>query len=151
MLHFWSQFVQDRQADRILQKFKSELSHILHHTAHITYCMWICKFFKIVMVLLEVIFKKLSRMSLRFFVLLKIIVSTMPTHWSSLKLVKQHISWWKTPLSKENNFPEIFLGSKTLFFPSLKVIKKLWVIKNPRHTTSRVFQNGQRVCFRFFL
>ena len=33
--------------DRILQEVKSGSSHITYHTSHITYCVWICKFYKI--------------------------------------------------------------------------------------------------------
>ena len=56
---------------------------------------------------------------------------------------------------KSNTFQKLgFLGEirkgKSLFFLS-RVIKKLWVIKNPRQTRWADFLCGQCVCLRFFI
>ena len=58
--------------------------------SHITYCMWICKFYKIVRVILEVPFKiktkKLIQNKFTKYFFMKFILLTMHTCWSSLKL-----------------------------------------------------------------
>ena len=79
------------QWDRVFKQTRSESSHFTRHISHITYCMWVCKFYKIGKVILEVIFKtskKWSRMSLQNVCFMKILVLTKPTQWSSPRLVK---------------------------------------------------------------
>ena len=81
-----------------------------------------------------------------------IIVLPMQTRWSSPYSAKQYISRLNAQLYKNSHFLEKSLNSKKkkLSFLS-KVIKKLWLITNPRHTRWAFFiQNYQCVCTVFW-
>jgi hypothetical protein len=52
---------------RSYKKIKSGTSHILHHTSHITYYVWICKFYKILVINTVVTLKNSSKLILETF------------------------------------------------------------------------------------
>ena len=53
---------------KILQKVKSGTSHIMHHTSDITYCIWIGKFYKILVIKIVVPFNSSFKLILKKFV-----------------------------------------------------------------------------------
>ena len=52
---------------KILQKIKGGTSHITYHTSHITYYIGICKFYKILVIIILVTFNNSSKLILKIF------------------------------------------------------------------------------------
>ena len=105
--------------DNILQKIQSGSSHVTHHTSHITNCMWNCKFYKILRIIVVVHFGKSLRLNRNMFMkyfLIKIIVLTIQIPRSRPELLNLNILWWKTTSSKKLGFAEKSKNFNALVF-----------------------------------
>ena len=126
-----------------LVKIKSGTSPITHHTSHITYYIGIFKFYKILVIKPVVTFNNSSKLILKKFdkyFLMEIITLTIQTHMSCLKLVKTTISRWNKALSEKLGLTQKSWKNLWHYFFSSKVIKKNWVIKNPKTSRSAFFK-----------
>ena len=131
---------------RSYKKIKSGTSHIAHHTSHITYYIWICKFYKILVINTVVTSKNSSKLTLKTF---DEYFDNTNTYGRPKSSQTHHFTL------KQGTFGKVWLNSKIIkkkpkacFF--LKVIKKNWVTKNPKRSRSAFFQNAQRDVLGFF-
>ena len=132
--------------DIILHKIRSGLSLITYHTFHVTYCMLIFKFYKIITVIPEVLIKvSLKILNYRNYCISNIDMLVKSKIGQTTHIIVKISTLWKIIFF--GKFP-IYLNS---IFLSQKVIKKLWVIKNPRLHADRFLYYGRLVFFTFFL
>ena len=86
----------------------------LHHTSHITYCMWNCKFYKRFRIIVVLHFSysiKLILNKILEYMMMEVNVMTLQKHRLSPKLFKPNIQWWKATSLKRLDF----INPKKLF------------------------------------
>ena len=124
-----------------MSNLEHHTSRITHHTSHITNWIWICQFYKILVITivgsfnnsLQLIWKKLTKYQIS-----KIIALPIQMHMSSPTNFNENILRWKENLSEQLGFPDKSRNSKTL----VKNFKSDWTFlsnHNSENITVSVF------------
>ena len=125
----------------------------MYHTSHITYWIWICMFYKIILIIIVVPFNNSIKLILKKF---SNVFWWKSSHWQNERLclvnkfVKSSISRWKESLLEKLGFPNKSWNRKILviIFESDQT-KFKWL--NSENITSSVFLIRSAWCFLFFL